>query len=105
MDIDAAPDRIAGAAALMKALASPVRLAVIVELRAGARCVNELQAALGAAGRTVSQPLMSQHLKVLRDAGLVVPTRRAQEMAYALVDERVINLVEDAMQAGMVGAR
>ncbi|HUZ19854.1 MAG TPA: metalloregulator ArsR/SmtB family transcription factor [Acidimicrobiales bacterium] len=105
MNSDPATDRIAGAAALMKALASPLRLAIVVELQAGARCVHELQAALGAAGRTVSQPLMSQHLKVLRDAGLVVPTRRAQEMAYALVDGRVTNLVDDAMRAGLAGAR
>ncbi len=87
-----------GAVELFKALSSPVRLAAIVELRSGPHCVHELSDALVAAGRTVSQPLLSQHLKVLRDVGLVSATRRATEVTYELIDEHVAHIVFDAIR-------
>lgn len=90
-------DQLAGATELLKALASPVRLAVVVELSQGARCVHELQSALRDCGREVSQPLLSQHLKVLRTAGLVTSNRRGSEIAYELVDAHVAHIVNDAI--------
>lgn len=91
-------DRLAGAAELLKALASPVRLAVVAELSAGPRCVHELQELLSAQGRELSQPLLSQHLRVLRQAGLVRATRRASEVTYELVDAHVGHIVNDAIR-------
>jgi ArsR family transcriptional regulator len=82
---------------LFKALASPIRLAAVLELRTGPRCVHQLSDALMADGRQVSQPLLSQHLKVLRDVGVVSTTRRAAEVTYQLVDERVSRLAADAV--------
>ena len=92
------PDGLAGAVDLLKALASPVRLAAIVHLGQGARCVHELQALLEASGRAVSQPLLSQHLKVLREAGLVTSTRRGTEIAYELADAHVGRIVDGAIR-------
>jgi DNA-binding transcriptional ArsR family regulator len=92
------PDRLAGAVDLLKALASPIRLATVVELGEGPRCVHELQTSLEAAGRAVSQPLLSQHLKVLRDAGLVTTTRRGTEITYQLADAHVGHIVRDAIR-------
>ncbi len=83
---------------LFKALSSPIRLAAVVELGAGPRCVHELSEALGATGRDVSQPLLSQHLKVLRNAGVVTTTRRATEVVYHLVDHHVAHIVRDAIR-------
>jgi ArsR family transcriptional regulator, zinc-responsive transcriptional repressor len=83
---------------LFKALASPVRLSVIIELGTGPRCVHELSDALSATGRDVSQPLLSQHLKVLREVGLVATTRRGTEITYELVDEHVAHIVSDAVK-------
>jgi DNA-binding transcriptional ArsR family regulator len=91
-------DRLAGAVDLLKALASPIRLATVVELGEGPRCVHELQTSLEASGRTVSQPLLSQHLKVLRDAGLVTTTRRGAEITYQLADDHVGHIVDDAIR-------
>jgi DNA-binding transcriptional ArsR family regulator len=91
-------DGLAGAVDLLKALASPIRLATVVELCQGPRCVHELQTALEAAGRAVSQPLLSQHLKVLRDAGLVTTTRRGTEITYQLADAHVGHIVNDAIR-------
>ena len=91
-------DTLAGAVDLLKALASPIRLATVVELCEGPRCVHELQASLETAGRTVSQPLLSQHLKVLREAGLVTTTRRGTEITYQLADAHVGHIVNDAIR-------
>ncbi len=91
------PDRLAGAVDLLKALASTTRLATVVELGEGPRCVHELQTSLEAAGRPVSQPLLSQHLKVLREAGLVTTTRRGTEITYQLADAHVGHIVNDAI--------
>ena len=93
-----APDVLAGAVDLLKALASPVRLATVVELCKGPHCVHELQLALEKGGREVSQPLLSQHLRVLRDAGLVTTTRRGTEIAYELADAHVGHIVNDTIR-------
>lgn len=50
------------------------------------------------AGRGVSQPLLSHHLKVLRDVGVVSTTRRATEVTYQLVDDHVAHIVSDAIR-------
>lgn len=91
-------DSLRGAADLLRALAAPVRLAVVVQLGGGPRCVHELRDALREQGREVSGPLMSQHLKVLREAGLVSTSRRAQEIAYELRDSHVGHIVADAIR-------
>ena len=81
------------ASELLKALASPVRLGIVRELAGGGRRVHELVAALG-----VSQPLVSQHLRVLRAYRIVAPHRMAREMEYTLVDEHVAHIVLDAIR-------
>lgn len=97
--VDTKPrDELAGAVDLLKALASSVRLATIVELGQGPRCVHELQTTLEASGREVSQPLLSQHLRVLRGAGLVATTRRGTEITYQLADNHVGHIVNDAIR-------
>jgi ArsR family transcriptional regulator, zinc-responsive transcriptional repressor len=85
--------RLEAASELLKALAAPVRLAVLVGLDGGPRCVHELVDALQA-----SQPLVSQHLRVLRAAGLVTAQRRGREVAYQLTDEHVRHIVQQAIR-------
>ncbi len=46
----------------------------------------------------VSQPLVSQHLRVLRSARLVGAERRGREVAYSLLDEHVGHIVSDAIR-------
>ena len=77
---------------LLRALASPLRIAIITELSGGARCVHELVDALRA-----PQPLVSQHLRVLRGAGVVTGARRGREIEYRLTDEHVAHIVADAI--------
>ena len=80
------------ASELLKTLAAPVRLALLLVLSSGERCVHELVDELG-----VSQPLVSQHLRVLRGAGVVRGARRGREIAYSLVDDHVAHIVADAV--------
>jgi DNA-binding transcriptional ArsR family regulator len=78
---------------LLKALASPVRLGIVRELASGGRRVHELVATLG-----VSQPLVSQHLRVLRASRIVTARRRAREIEYTLTDDHVARIVLDAIR-------
>ncbi|MDG4772320.1 MULTISPECIES: metalloregulator ArsR/SmtB family transcription factor [Micromonosporaceae] len=80
------------ASELLRALSAPLRVAIVTELAQGERCVHELVQKLGA-----PQPLVSQHLRVLRGAGVVHGSRRGREIAYALVDEHVAHIVADAV--------
>jgi len=80
------------AAALLKALVAPLRLALVDLLATAPRCVHELVGALN-----VPQPLVSQHLKVLKSAGLVATTRRGREVVYRLADDHVAHVVRDAV--------
>jgi DNA-binding transcriptional ArsR family regulator len=77
---------------LLRALGTPHRLAIVLELAEGPRCVHELVADLG-----ISQSLTSQHLRVLRTAGLVTGTRRGKETAYRLADDHVAHIARDAL--------
>ncbi len=80
------------AAELLRALANEHRVAIVLELDRGERCVHELVEALG-----VTQPLVSQHLRVLRSERLVTGRRRGREVAYALSDDHVAHIVRDAV--------
>jgi DNA-binding transcriptional ArsR family regulator len=64
-------------AAAFDALGDPTRRAVLELLRGGERTVGELVDAL-----PVSQPAVSQHLKVLRDAGLVAARAEGTRRLY-----------------------
>jgi ArsR family transcriptional regulator len=85
-------DGLEEAAELLKALASVHRLAILVELQEGPRCVHELVESLG-----ISQPLASQHLRVLRALHLVRAERRGREAVYSLGDEHIAHIVNDAL--------
>jgi ArsR family transcriptional regulator, zinc-responsive transcriptional repressor len=78
---------------LLKVLAAPARLAIVMELADRPRYVRELADRLG-----LSQPLVSQHLRVLRGARLVRVDRQGREAAYSLADRHVARIVTDAVQ-------
>jgi DNA-binding transcriptional ArsR family regulator len=82
------------AAELLRVLSASVRLAIITQLAdAGPAPVHVLTAALGH-----PQPLISQHLRVLRAARLITSTAQGRERVYALVDEHVAHIVADAIR-------
>ncbi|MGH3624477.1 MAG: ArsR/SmtB family transcription factor [Sciscionella sp.] len=83
---------LAAAGDLLRALAAPVRIAIVLQLLDLERCVHELVDALD-----VSQPLISQHLRVLKAAGVVYGERNGREVVYRLVDEHLAHIVVDAV--------
>lgn len=83
---------LSAAGELLRALAAPVRIAIVLQLQEAERCVHELVEALG-----VAQPLISQHLRVLKAAGVVHGERHGREVVYRLVDEHLAHIVVDAV--------
>lgn len=81
----------AGVSELFAALASPVRAAVVHRLTRRGWSVTELADELG-----VSQPLMSQHLRILRAARVVDKTRTGRTTTYTLHDEHIAHVFLDA---------
>jgi ArsR family transcriptional regulator len=81
-------------AARFKALADPTRVAIVNRLsQAPEVCVCDLTAAF-----ELSQPTISHHLKILREAGLVESSRRGTWAYYRLVPETV-----DALRGALGG--
>src|SRR6266511_2319562 len=70
------PGQAAAIARYFKVLSDPTRVAIVSRLAASECCVFDL-----------SQPTISHHLKVLKDAGLVESSRRATWAYYRLVPE------------------
>ena len=75
-------------AQLLAALAEPQRVSILCRLRDGDRCVCDLESDLG-----VAQNLVSYHLKVLREAGLVESRRRGRRIEYTLRPDRFAEVV------------
>ena len=73
----------------MAALADPTRRAVFERLRHGPRPVGEI-----ARGLPVSRPAVSQHLRVLKQAGLVRERREGTRNFYSLDGEGVAEVRE-----------
>jgi ArsR family transcriptional regulator len=86
LSVEAAAD----VAVKLKALADPVRLRLFSSVAShagGEACVCDISG-----GFEVSQPTISHHLKVLRDAGLLTSQRRASWVYYAVVPEALRDL-------------
>ena len=84
MSVSAQTKAFEAAGELLKVLAAPARLAIVMELADRPRFVHELVERLG-----MSQPLVSSHLRVLRGARLVEVERHGREAAYSLADQHV----------------
>ena len=80
VDSRRAEQRVA-AAALLTAVADPIRLQLVHLLVGQTRCVCDLQPDPAIPGN-----LLSYHLKVLREAGLIEGTKRGRWIDYSLTD-------------------
>ncbi len=83
---------------LLRALAAPLRIAIVMELAEGPKYVHQIVEVLG-----VTQPLVSQHLRVLRGAGIVRGTRSGREISYSLIDDHIAHIVTDAVNHAREG--
>ncbi len=64
------------------ALGDPTRRMILEKLRSGPRAVGEI-----ASRMTISRPAVSQHLKVLKEGGLVAETRQGTRHYFAIAPE------------------
>jgi len=69
-------------ATVFGALSDPIRLSIVDQLGVQQRCVCELQEELD-----IAPNLLSYHLRILREAGLVESTRRGRWVDYRLADD------------------
>jgi ArsR family transcriptional regulator len=69
---------------VFKAVADPNRIRILKMLQQKKMCVCELAAVLG-----ITQPSVSRHLSMMRDAGLVRDERNCQWIDYELCEEKV----------------
>ncbi len=85
-------------ATLFSALGDPIRLQVLDALTGGLKCVCELQETLD-----VAPNLLSYHLRVLREAGLVEASKRGRWVDYQLA-VAAADLVRGSLPAELVEA-
>ena len=76
----------------MQALAAPSRLLILARLRRGPCTVTTLAADVG-----MAQSAVSHQLRLLRHLSLVTATRQGKTTIYALYDEHVAMLLDDAV--------
>ncbi|NNM05499.1 MAG: winged helix-turn-helix transcriptional regulator [Gemmatimonadetes bacterium] len=88
----------------LQALADPNRLRILDALRNGERCVCRLTDSL-----EMAQPLLSHHLKVLREAGLVSGRKDGRWVHYSIIPDALSEIEmllagvrEDAVTAGPI---
>ena len=76
-------------AQLFKVLTHPIRLAILEELRGGEQCVCHMEAVFG-----LRQAYISQHLMVLRDAGLVTDRRDGWNAFYRVSKPEIYKVID-----------
>jgi len=70
-------------------LADPKRILILYALSEKPCNVNELAVSLG-----LSQPMVSRHLKVLRERGMVQANRLGASVEYSLADQRLVEALD-----------
>ena len=81
------------ASAVLKVIATEMRLTLVCQLAEGAKSVNRLQSSLG-----ISQSAVSQHLALLREHHVVEAHRSGQSVCYVLSSKEVAALMKTLHQ-------
>ncbi len=74
---------------IFHALSDPIRLEILSYLRDGEKCVCEIVPHLN-----LIQPLVSRHLKILKDVGIVRFRKDGTKRMYSVFDPRIHNVVD-----------
>jgi len=77
-------------AKVFKALSDPVRIEILNFLRDGEKCVCEIIPHLG-----LIQPVVSRHLKILRDSGIVLDRKEGNRRLYSITDNGVYRIIDN----------
>jgi DNA-binding transcriptional ArsR family regulator len=83
------PERLERVAFIIKAVAHPLRLGIIDMLdQCEKMCVSELQTHLN-----VEQALLSHHLSIMRDKGILQTSREGKNIFYSLTDKNITKII------------
>ncbi|MCJ7719530.1 metalloregulator ArsR/SmtB family transcription factor [Candidatus Bathyarchaeota archaeon] len=85
-------------AKIFNALSDPARLDIIDFLRGGEKCVCEIVPYVD-----LIQPVVSRHLKILKDCGLLKYRKEGNRRLYSITDHRIVEII-DAVGSDLVDA-
>lgn len=85
-------------ARIFNALSDPMRLEIIEFLRGGEKCVCEIVPHVG-----LIQPVVSRHLRILKDCGLLKCRKEGNRRLYSITDKRILETI-DAVCSDLVDA-
>ncbi len=77
-------------AKIFNALSDPIRLEIIEFLRDGEKCVCKITPQV-----KIIQPVVSRHLKLLKNAGLVKRRKQGTLHLYSITNPAVFDLIDD----------
>jgi ArsR family transcriptional regulator len=77
-------------AKIFKALSDPVRLDILDFLRDREKCVCEIIPHV-----KLIQPLVSRHLKILKDCGIVRYRKDGNRRLYSITDQQIFKIIDD----------
>jgi ArsR family transcriptional regulator len=80
-------------ARFFKALSDPTRLEILEILREGEKCVCELVPRL-----RIAQPIVSRHLRILKEGGLVRVRGSGNRRFYSIADPRILAVIDGVTQ-------
>jgi len=76
-------------AKIFKALSDPVRLEILEFLREGEKCVCEITPHLN-----LIQPVVSRHLKILKDSGIICDRKDMNRRFYSITDHGIFKIID-----------
>jgi DNA-binding transcriptional ArsR family regulator len=76
-------------AKFFKALSDPVRLQILDFLRDGEKCVCEIIPHVG-----LIQPVVSRHLKILKDSGIVRDKKDGNRRLYSITEQQIFQIID-----------
>jgi ArsR family transcriptional regulator len=76
-------------AKIFKALSDPARLTILEFLRDGEKCVCEIIPHV-----KLIQPVVSRHLKILKDAGMIKGRKEGNRRLYSIADPQIFRIID-----------
>lgn len=76
-------------AKIFKALSDPVRLTILEFLRDGEKCVCEIVPHV-----KLIQPVVSRHLKILKDCGIIRDRKEGNRRLYSITDQQIFRIID-----------
>ena len=83
---------------IFKALSDPVRLDILEFLRNGEKCVCEIVPHV-----KLIQPVVSRHLKILKDTGIIKGRKDGNRRLYSLAEQQIFRVV-DSLNPGLLSS-